>query len=284
MNTYSIKKEIKEEIPDEIYDNSDVYNEEMLMQPWKFENDIDYYETDEPNKQQFEDDDSFHRSNVYSVSDSKVSATENNIHCENVYVDGEPTIVLTNQIQNNEGASTSDPLAIPVETQSYKATKQLKKIKLVHIPPVSHLVQKTYSKRNINDPKTEQKPALKQFICSTCKNHFKSMSELQQHERICFKCKQCNLIFQDLKYLIKHMKKCQKSVMQKRRNWRSEESNRSNKKSCDICMTTFLFNEDLEEHRRKKHFVSNAYACHLCDSKFDSEDETHIHLKNAHMK
>lgn len=293
MNEFRIKQEIKEEVPDDIYDNSDVYTDDMLMHPWKYEDEIDYYKTDEPNQRKFKNDDNFHRTNVDSVSNSK--STETNIHCENVYVDGEPSAVPTNQTQLNEQSGcTADPLAIPIpipisiqkgiDSEAFNASenktaKPLKKIKIVHVPPVRDLVQKTYSKRSTNDPKPAQK-----FNCSTCKRSFRSTFELLLHEAACFKCKQCNLIFKDSECFNKHMKTCKQTVVRKKLSWRNEQSTASKRKSCNVCMTTFMFDEDLEEHRKIKHFVSNAYACHLCDSKFDSEDEAHIHLKNAHIK
>lgn len=53
--------------------------------------------------------------------------------------------------------------------------------------------------------------------------------------------------------------------------------------ACDICILHFETEIELKSHREKVHHACpNAYACHLCEERFDSQRLAEDHLKNIH--
>lgn len=53
--------------------------------------------------------------------------------------------------------------------------------------------------------------------------------------------------------------------------------------ACDICILHFENETELKSHREKVHHaVPNAYACHICEERFDSQRLAEDHLKNNH--
>lgn len=290
MNEIRVKQEIKQEIEEEthediqdndIYNDDEIYDDEMLLRPLKFEeDDQDYCEYNEDSQGSS----SYFQNPCTVNSPTKQNYTES----ENVYIDGEPEVCVTNFNHiNQKECSISDPLAIhntitESEPQPPQPTKILKKVKLVRIqnkiPPIKNLVQRTYSKRIT---KTDS-----HHVCTTCKKQFNDVAQLLTHERDCFKCRQCNLIFRSSLDLILHMKKCRRKdnleVEHSEPNRLSRKYKKFNRKSCNICHATFAADEEKKEHLKKNHPSYGAYACHLCDKKFDSVERAHIHLNVEH--
>lgn len=303
MDEIEIKQEIKQEIKEEIFydtlENEVDYDE--VLDVMKFENDpIDSDEYEESSEYQ-----PIHQSSHSNRASQRALNARNaitqpiNINCEKVYVQGEPEIYLPSPNQNNLRESSSDPLALyntapepttitttisnpqPIAVHNTQlpfanSRRKFKKVRVVaarHVPPVKDLVQKTYSKKHKELP----------HVCTTCKKIYPSAPQLRDHERNCFKCKECNLIYGSIVHLANHMKRCRRRKGGEK-NQLTKSQNRNpyvKSKSCNICSSTFLTDEEFEEHRKRNHIIPNAYACHLCDSKFDSEHEAHLHV-NSH--
>lgn len=277
MDELQIKKEIKEEIQDDFYHTSEYEdNESMLLNVVKDEEDSNDYEDNQPNYQ-----DHF-----------KMYCSGNT---EKVFVNGEPEMhIPTNMQPINNKEDNSDPLDITPERPTSASIQpnlnntqlttgkcdNFKKIRVVRAlipPPVKDLVQKTYSKKHKEAP----------HLCTICKKIFPSVYLLREHERSCFKCKQCNLIVANMTHLVNHMKKCRRKRQDEPTNSAPNKQMRhggfmGRSKSCNICSFTFLSYKDLVEHQRQNHATPNAYACHICDKKFDSETEALSHISTCH--
>lgn len=276
MDGITIKQEIKEEIQDVLYDtDADDYKEPVLLDGIKFEKD---------QAEQFNDYD-----DVYEYHLNNRSGHSSKFNCEKVYVHGEPEVYnpTSHHIENN-----SDPLALCIapETTATAASVRRQNASVVYdthltiannqqnlnefrVVPVKNLVHRTYSKKQKEVP----------LACTTCKKNFASVSQLRDHGRNCFKCKKCNLFVASMTDLLDHIRKCRRRRKNENQNSSSKVQIRYHTKStsCNICSLKFLSDEELVEHKRS-HLVPNAYACHLCESKFDSEQDAHLHLKNAH--
>lgn len=288
-----IKPEIKEEEAfDEFFDDEQ-FTDENLTHTVKIENDeAEYFDYDQPNE------DAIHaQTSNPAVSTAKTKPIQNQIECENVFIDGEPEICITN-LPNRSKEDASDPLALSTPprkpspcTQPKRFIIELKRAKKA--PPVKDLVNRTYSSRHRNATKDRH------HACKTCKRPFADIVSLQNHTRVCIlnknKCQHCNLIFQTFSYLVDHMKTCRVA------NGNSNEisttltptervrlsstlgsSSRNACKSCNICYIKLGSEEQLAAHRKQSHFIANAYACHLCENKFDNERDALLHLQNAH--
>ncbi|XP_055310374.1 zinc finger protein 60-like [Sitodiplosis mosellana] len=295
MDGIEIKQEIKEEIQDDYYhtrENEEDFNESMLLEVIKYEDDDEDF--DKYEEQRYQDERSSH---------FKVYCAENP---EKVFVNGEPEIYIPTVQPTNYKESNSDPLYItpeptitttsasiaPVihntqlptakreEFKKFRVVRAVKDMKSdlnlkVKVPPVKDLVQKTYSKKH----KELQHP------CTICRRIFSSVRLLREHERSCFKCKQCNLIVASMSHLVNHMKKCRRKRKDVLANASSKQHPRNSHvpdRSCNICSSTFQSVFELEEHQRRNHLTPNAYACHICDKKFDSESQAHIHISSSH--
>lgn len=280
MDEFQIKQEIKEEIQDDFYQTTEYEdNESMLLNVVKDEDDFNEYEDNQPNYQ--DEEDSRH---------SKVHCSENT---EIVFVNGEPEIFVPMNIQQIK-EDNSDPLDITPERSTSAAIQPIilstplttenresfKKIRVVRTmkktPSVKDLVQKTYSKKHREAP----------HLCTVCKKIFSSANLLREHERSCFKCKQCNLIVANMSHLVNHMRKCRRKRRDEPTNLPSNKQTRHSRymgnKSCNICSLTFFSYKELVEHQRQNHATPNAYACHICDQKFDSEIEALSHISTSH--
>lgn len=333
-----IKAEIKEEIPDDYFDNETSNNRNVTSQLINIDEiKTDYYQFQEPEEYSFHpDEEDSSDSDDYSV---RIPAKRNLIECENVYVDGEPEVSinhfngLTSNRSKEDACDPLDPLAIHtpaerpngqqnhsqqthsqsnhsqqihsqqthsqqihsqpnhnhqpnIQQNHYVQAKRLNVLRILKAPPVKDLVNRTYSSkcRKLNTDT--------QLVCRTCKKSCLNANDLLEHRRICnstkHKCHSCNLIFGRMEYLTNHMKKCPKLHERSKKLPKASQqtqiriSTKFNKKSCTICCIELGSAEELAEHERKNHFVPNAYACHLCDSKFDSEQDALIHLRNTH--
>lgn len=276
MDEIKIKQEIKEEIQEDFYHTSNYEgNESMLLNVVKDEEDFDEYEDNQPN---------------YQDEDAS-SCSENT---EKVFINGEPEIYIPINVQQiNFKEENSDPLDItpeqPTSTSMQPIIRDIqmtsekrdnfKRIRVIRLmkepPPVKDLVQKTYSKKHKEAPHS----------CTVCKKIFCSVHLLREHERSCFKCKQCNLIVSTMSHLVNHIKKCRRKEQNEPANSPKQIRHAGyvgSKSSCNICSFTFLSNKELVEHQRQNHATPNAYACHICDRKFDSETEALCHISTCH--
>lgn len=291
-----IKQEIKEELLDDIYTNSEeIYDESMMLEMVKYEED-----EDQPN------DENLNTSEIYSKvikpnQSNQVTCDDDNfVENDDLYVDGEREVFIANLNQNYSKESTSDPLAFhaapesidtevdphknsqldpPSTDSNHKKVVRVRVLRTPKVPPLNKLVYKTYSQEHRTAPSKRQIHS-----CSTCKKIFGNLNQLREHERNCFKCEQCNLIVISMEYLVNHLTKCRrKKDEHKLLSKRLQNTSGSiEKKSCNICYISFVSDDDMEEHQKQNHTIPNAYACHLCESKFDSEFEAHQHLGNAH--
>lgn len=280
MNGINVKQEIKEEIHDEIFneiDYNEVYNDEMLLQSLKFENDEqEYYEYNNGHTNESD----------LTPNNENTSPKPDNVESEDVYIDDELEVCVQNFDQN-----IKDPLEIHTtiaeskpETEDQPIPKKsLKKVKLVRVSvkkfqPVKNLIQRTYSKQKTTSNISH--------TCATCKKQFDTNAELVEHKNLCFKCYKCNLIFANIsrakfkRHLIICMKKTETNALIKGRI--STKIENPLVKSCNVCHTTFALQTEMEEHLKQKHPSYAAYACHLCDKKFDSFVNAHYHLNNDH--
>ncbi|XP_031620658.1 zinc finger protein 639-like [Contarinia nasturtii] len=289
MDEMYIKKEIKEEIPDEIQPNSqeDIPPETMLLNHLikLEENDLNYED-------------------LYNQGCSSLNndyASNEDEEPESVYVDEEPEVFIANFPHDTK--EVNDPLAsteqqeepeqqqeepghqeAEVKPKFWSSDVKMRKVRVIRTPPLKNLVKKTYSLQHRMASKSQIRTSGLPGTCNscrTCKKSFESVTHLRQHELACFKCKHCNLIVISLNYLVHHMAKCRRKIDTSKSVSKGRSNGGLNKKSCHICYAKCT-NEEMEEHLKRNHLIPNAYACHLCDCKFDSEFEAHQHLKKAH--
>lgn len=299
-----IKTEIKEETADELVESDVPLSDVMKLE----ENEPDYSEYNQPQdymlkseegEQDEEEEGGKEEESAYSYDyNMKNESKKNPVECENIYIDGEPAVLLTNfngSVQNHLKDDALDPLAIntPIERQiqrriqtditpSLHPAKRICIVSNMKAPPVKDLVNRTYSSK-CRKPKSDAG-----CVCKTCEKIFSDSTQLRNHERICnLKCMNCNLIFQRKEYLTKHMKRCipgnhsETSIVPAQSRIRNSHRN---SKSCNICLVELGSIEELAKHKKENHFVANAYACHVCDRKFDSNLEAVIHLQDTHIQ
>lgn len=320
MDVTRIKEEIKEEIPDELFnDDEKQYDDLMLADRVKSDIDDDddvddddedeldnnYEYTNAATYSNFDGSDAQSQPKVYTRKRIVDHATKS-VESENVLIDGEPEVSITkfSSLMRNRGCvSPTDPLAIhaPLETpdsslncppkviqpQTSSTAKRACAVRLGEILPVKNLVSKTYSSKHRTMAKAKFTP---QHICNNCKHIFRTQIELRNHEQTCYyKCEHCNLIFVTMELMLKHRNKCKKSdeKMSATRSRQAQTQAKSyysfkKKRSCNICYAEFGFEEELIDHRKQNHVMPNAYACHLCDKKFDLEHEAVTHLALYH--
>lgn len=151
--------------------------------------------------------------------------------------------------------------------------------------PVKELVRKTYSQKHRLTSKTSVSN-----ICYVCSRSFQNPVEFEKHKRRCFfKCKKCNLICGNEVLLKIHHQNCTiQNNDQKSKRSKCDKSKfiAVEKKilmdSCDICCMKFNSSDELDKHRKEKHFFANSYACHLCTKKFETNFDAVCHLKQDH--
>lgn len=300
-----IKTEIKEETPDEMFENGIYSDASVVSHAVKSEfNELDNYEYEQPEEYSM-----LHGEEDSSTSDdfnAKHAPKRKHIECENVYIDGEPEVCITNfngLMQNRSKEDASDPLALhitpverpiqerarqePSKPSNYEQPKRICIVSTKRAPPVKDLVNRTYSS------KYRKLKAGTRYSCETCKKLFSDVNQLRNHEHFCIskqnKCRNCNLIFQRTEYLMEHVKKCPKVANEPGKPTPNASvqsqlykiSHRSSK-SCNICLVELGSEDELAKHKKENHFVANAYACHMCDSKFDTEQDALLHLRNTH--
>lgn len=312
METTRVKQEIKEEIPDEMYTNDEehfanISTPQNVKFDYEFEEELSDYEYSEPvgeyNAIEDVGDSSLGHSSGHPA---ERSATEQQHHVEyeDVYVDGEPEVCLENfpvLIDNRPNESASDPLAFhaPVAEVPHNVDQPRKEPKLYvvrtvraeqvrKVLPVKALVNRTYSSKHRTANKVIERKQL--FTCVGCNQSFHNPLEYQRHKNSCyFKCEKCNLIYRKEELFIMHQKKyCSKHANKTLKEdgqpltFNTPDQFRRKKISCNICYTELESTQQLEAHRKENHFTPNAYACHLCDRKFDSDMEAVIHLNRDH--
>lgn len=156
-------------------------------------------------------------------------------------------------------------------------------------PPVKELVRKTYSLKHRLAHKTTVSN-----ICHVCTRSFDNPIEFERHRRRCFfKCIKCNLICSEKAMLRIHHQTCQIQHRQRKPKCSNSEkakldllgkkcADKTCVDSCDICCMKFNSSQELDAHRKQKHFFANSYACHLCSKKFETNFDAVCHLKRDH--
>lgn len=324
MDSNHIKREIKEEIIDELIPNVGEDFDLSLSQRVKIENEFDdelsNYEYAEPESSVEEcstiidERENGNHLNVYTAKASASRCQQTTIEYENVYVDGEPEVSIDKfktLMNNHSKAVESDPLALHTTTPFDERENQLDasdsdsmpeckrkmiKVHLKKVVPIKNLVNRTYSKSADGTNNIQTKYL--QYECDVCFRSFSNTSTFQQHRDNCYvKCNDCNLIFKVREALAAHIDEfCSKRVkrtiptsyptrlqpFKRPKISKPAQPCSSSSKSCNICCIELESVEQLEEHRKQNHFMPNAYACHLCDKKFDSNPEARSHLKRDH--
>lgn len=322
MDVTRIKDEIKEEVPDELLFDC----EEKQYDNFAFSERVNSDEDDDVDDENGDELDNYEYTNAATYSSFDVPAVRStpkvytrkrkmnptinptkNVECENVYIDGEPEVSITNfsSLMRNRGCeSPIDPLAIHAphqqqperplnnpssvliqQPQTSATAKRARTVPFGSFAPVKNLVSKTYS----SEHRTMSKAKITQHICNNCKHIFRTQIELQNHEQTCYyKCEHCNLIFATMELMLKHRNKCKKSneKMKSAKSRQMPVPHKSNhllkRRACNICYAEFGFEGELIDHQNTHHVMPNAYACHLCDRKFDLEHEAVNHLTNDH--
>lgn len=343
----SVKQEIKEEIPDESFDDENgLYDNHSAMQNVKheveFEDELDqYYSMAVSQQPEFVEDDqdsefetelnALPTIDTHSTSNSEEDDNDEEqqqqhhhhqpVHMEDyVYVEDEPEVFYEDISDNFCKENASDPLAMNT-TAAYandtaratithppnapaaatlirlpvgqkrpppKMPEQNQKLLVIRkVPPVNQLVNKTYSSAHRLPPKPKT-----WHTCDVCARSFSNPNELRQHRSRCFfKCKKCNLICNTSAQLKTHIKQCTtapsktKKQIQKQR---SAEALRARAKLDqsqtlpNIYCSEFDSDEELYTHRKQSNIVANAYACHLCERKFDTNLDARDHLERDH--
>lgn len=143
---------------------------------------------------------------------------------------------------------------------------------------------KTYSRRK---PNGIAKVTIK-HVCYMCKKIFPNEILLSFHQKLKHKvkCKRCNLLFLNVESWRDHQinSNCSKyEDIQKMFPGLKPTTKKPkrNMNSCDICYVQFDCSDELNEHRKSHHFA--AFACHMCNKKFDTIEATKIHLKHVHL-
>lgn len=318
MDLNHIKREIKEEFIDELIPNVQEDFHLSLSQRVKIENEFDdelsNYEYAEPETSVGECSSTINeRKNgnhfrVYTAKASASTCQQNTSQYENIYIDGEPEVSIdkfkTLKNYHSKGVE-SDPLALHTtpfdeqENQSDSTPKAEQKMvtRYKKVVPIKNLVNRTYSKSTDGTNNIQTKYL--QYECDVCCLSFSNPSTFQQHRDNCFvKCKDCNLIFKEKEELVAHVDtfcplRVKRTLLTSsypsryQQRWKRQKVvnpgyPRPETKSCNICCIELESVEQLEEHRKQNHFMPNAYACHLCDEKFDSNHEARSHLKKDH--
>lgn len=238
------------------------------------------------------------------------------VACENIYIDGEPEVCIENfNVLNNQTNSAIDPLASCDEPEGRRsdrtknvnqltsssismASSSSETISIYHfkkVPPVQKLVNKTYSIKHRTAHKTKSMATpTTTYKCDRCNQTFYGASEYRDHyvkNQCLYKCSDCNLIYRSAQLLKIHktkfcstkpLKKHKHPIKQTKPVTQMIEPSQFVQKSCNICLVKIDSSDEWTEHQRKYHFMPNAYACHLCDQKFDYDYQVMWHLNRDH--
>lgn len=131
-------------------------------------------------------------------------------------------------------------------------------------------VTKTYSNRS----KRKQTSSIKvQYVCDKCKLVLSSAELLKSHV-------ECVHNKREKGINSRKIHKVTSSPPSNHNRYR-DRPYKLRPLSCNVCYVDFGSHQEVQEHQ-KVHLVPNAYACHLCEEKFDSEFTAHHHLYSAH--
>lgn len=202
----------------------------------------------------------------------------------------DPLAMNTNVVCSNGSVAKAMPHLTPSPASLTQAPVEPPLVELYRmrpvmpskVPPIKPVVStKTYSSAH---RLVTTRPS---HSCPHCARSFANSHELVTHRNLCFlKCKKCNLICRSVTQLRLHNQHCTKQISKQKKAVASREVTAGKKarkgNSCDICCTQFSSAKELAAHRKQNHFIANAYACHLCERKFDFNYDAVNHLKRDH--
>lgn len=195
----------------------------------------------------------------------------------------------------------------PSKNPSTSASKKrLIPIKIKKVMPVRALGNKTYSKNKTTSIASTSYD-LKTYKCDICCETFTNKSQHIEHSLKCnVRCNYCHQPFKVNTLRLIHEKMCKMcpketailgsqekviitehlpcNALKKPRELKREHiwKDKNGFVSCNICNAKFTTLVELFEHDKNNHLTPNAYACHLCDKKFDLETTAIQHLKRHH--
>ncbi|XP_045495099.1 zinc finger protein 431-like isoform X1 [Colias croceus] len=221
--------------------------------------------------------------------ENEIFNDDNNLYCEEEYLEGEDESEIAIQIIKNEHETDK-------ETKTNRRQKVCPKSKEINVEVKNNNCERETRKKTYNYGKKENKKEKKlQFGCGLCSKIFENKDKYEEHvlyHKKYNRCSLCFLNFKDWWQTLTHRavhaedgkccficKKKKKSIASLEYHYRKVHSGDENVQlECSICFKKFGDPRKLNKHHSRSH-SNKKFICDYCQKVFSHRRSIEIHLK-----